>query len=162
MAKSTKGTKFIFITAEGKEFTRTSPRPYTHVIVGRYDWKKSREQVLSDANRKHHASNYQYYAKLASAKVGDLRDNGRHATWLVTQADIDSSIEALGGAKTEQEYVDAIIAGMLAKRAGYGDVGEEEVLSWSMSLGNATRAIGQFVRQGYLSVRVAEITQREQ
>lgn len=131
MAKTT----FTFTTVDGITATRTSARPYSHVVVGRVDNVRARAGI--EANRDLYASNWCYWKTIVAVPVGELPPDGYSR---VTQEQLDKARATLDRYPTEQAYVDAEVATRLAE-IGEGDAGPLTVLQWSMSVSSARRAV---------------------
>ncbi|WP_109479098.1 hypothetical protein [Paraburkholderia sp. C35] len=147
-----KKTKFTFTTADGITATRTSERPYTHVVVGRRDNVRERKAVRSKHG--YHMENYAWWALVAATPVGEVPPGGYAK---VTQKNIDGVRETLDAYADAQAYADATIASELAA-LGDGDTGPLTVLQWSMSENAAHRAVGGFSKI-FLDVHVLPVSE---
>src|ERR1700676_2958198 len=97
-------TTCMFTTAEGKVETRTSDRPYTHVVVGRRDFNKERAAVVAQraSMAKRDRANYRYWGTCAATPVGDTYAG---ETFLVSQEMHDQGLSIVAEYPTMKHYV---------------------------------------------------------
>lgn len=150
-----KGTKFSFTTAEGKVETRTSPRAYTHVVVGRRDYVKERAHL--EANRatieKQERRNWEFYRQCAQTPVGEKRET--KDIYPNDERNVEMGQKVLDRAPT----ADAFVAEYMARQEANipaGDFGPEIVLQWSQSARAALAAVSKW-SQWHTQVRVVEL-----
>lgn len=146
--------KFSFTTAEGKVETRSSDRPYTHVIVGRFDLVRDRAAVLSNLRA---GESWDYYSSQAKLEVGQCMPGSRYP---LDQRTVDQARAFAAENPDREAYIEKSRQACLAtieKRHGTGDKSPEYVLQWSMSAANAARGM-QAKAQHFVDVMVKPIT----
>ncbi|HEY0822058.1 MAG TPA: hypothetical protein VGD46_25000 [Rhizobacter sp.] len=149
----TKKTKYTHVTADGVVETRTSARPYTHVVVGRRDLVRERARL--DARWiEQQRENHRYTLKQAAAEVGELLDERIYGVSQGERARANAWLET-HGRNTEQYAQDRYNAAMAD--IGDGIKGKEQVLQWSMSHTNAIKAMGSWLKF-WVDVRVVPLS----
>jgi hypothetical protein len=139
-----KKQQFTFTTAEGKVETRSSARPYTHVVVGRSDFNKQRAHVVAMRSKmaKNDRDNYRFWATCASTPVGAIYP-GENFT--VRQEAHDQGLKIIAAYPTVESYV-AARADARYNAVPAGDTGPELVLQWSMTERAARAAVSAFLK----------------
>jgi hypothetical protein len=131
--------KLTFTHDDGRVSTRSSDRPYTHVIVGRVDLVAARQNLVESQRS---GESWDYSHDMAKIKVGERMwadrpylmseaDAAKYADFMATNPDRAAYVE-----KRRQEGL-----AQLAKQHGTGDKSPEYVLQWSMSAANAMKAL---------------------
>lgn len=158
------------VTIDGTTSQRRSPRTYTHVVVGRWDYADEIRVVESNGNgysARALRSDYEYLCKEIELGVGgtyrSTYANGSPCSWEVDQAAYDHAVASIGAAKSLDEYVANKKATHLASlhESNAKQAGKRGVLQWSQSAANATKAVGGFVRRGYTEVSVVAVEVRK-
>jgi hypothetical protein len=143
--------KYTFKHADGHTSTRSSERPYTHVVVGRIDLAAWRARLIESQSA---GENWDFTHAMAQKKVGDRMFPDR--PWVMKQEDVDKYQAELAAnpdraayiAKRHQEGLASI-----EKQHGAGAKSPEGVLQWSMSAANAAKG-AQSKAQHYVDVAV--------
>jgi hypothetical protein len=137
-------TKFSFTTAEGKVETRTSERPYTHVVVNRANVAALRVEAVSDAHRKQDRKNFAFTAAMAAGEVGKIPVVPGGWNWPLEQDRKDKAVAFIAPYRDADDFADKQAAARLErlnKQYGDADVGPEYVAQWSMSEANARKGV---------------------
>lgn len=129
--------KFSHKTVDGIIETRTSDRPYTHVVVGRRDIAAFRRFVASATEHKRHQAEYRYLRLCASVEPGAQYPEGGFA---VSRESHERGKATIAQYPAEHAYIEAKIAERVAE-LGEADKGPEVVLQWSMSERAACKSI---------------------
>lgn len=133
---------------------RTSPRPYTHAIIGRRDLARERANVASQAFRDQDFKNYDHHRRVVAAGIGGiwLPERG----YIVDRQMFERSRAEISGCDTPEQFHAKLLDFRLTSinRAGTGPAGPLVVISWSMSLRNAEKAAEMHRRNWFVDVSV--------
>jgi len=145
---------------------RTSHRPYTHCIVGRFShplaaaMARGVADATRTAERNRLAKDWAYYAADAVRTVGDVRINHNNYPMAVRDYEIEIAQRLVAEHPTAQAYIAAREANIEASIAQHHDGRGIEplgVLQWSMSEANARRALSTFSGRAYIDLRVVPV-----
>jgi hypothetical protein len=145
---------------------RSSERPYSHAIVGRYNphlvAAKARATHAKNAaqSRRWDAKNWNDWKRSSEATVGQLYRN--HNGFMVEAKDYEVRIgkEFMAKYPTLESYLAHLESEHQGRLAALdaGQIGELQVLQWSMSHKNAVKAAGSFA-DTYSDLRVVEVVE---
>lgn len=141
---------------------RTSPRPYTHAVIGRRDLARERAHVTSTTFVELDRKNYDHHRHIVAVGVGGVWSRSRSGHgYVVTREMFDTATAAVSGCDTPEKYVAKLADFRLTSinRAGKGPAGQLEVLSWSMSAASAEKAAARH-RRWFIDVRVVPCVAR--
>lgn len=153
--------KQTFKVKEAPEAKRTSPRNYTHAVIGQFDYDAQliRVDKILDLDKK----NFEYDLKISSMVAGQKElVTGCVTPWYMTidQDMINRAQKHIinSGCTTSDQYAEKLrqdrVARCIADKKA--NDGKWAVLQWSQSFYNASKAIGTFTNQGYKLVKVVE------
>lgn len=136
---------FTVIEAPGSK--RTSPRNYTHAVIGQFNHAKRIAEV--DVIYDQDLTNFDYYAKRAQMKAGDLiHVTGCATPWSypINQEEIDKAKAQVAKYGNRDNYAAMLRADRVKIAKDYeAEVGDAwQVLRWSMSYANACKGHTEF------------------
>lgn len=139
--------KKTFTVIEVPGSKRTSPRNYTHAVIGQFNHARHLTQV--DVINATDLENFDYSERIAKMQVGDLiHVTGCPTPWsyAVDQEAIDRAKGAIAGYNTRDEFAAAMRASRVAaaKADEAKNAGKWQVLRWSMSYANACKGHNEF------------------
>jgi len=136
----------------GLTATRTSPRNYTHVIVGR--WAPSDAVIEKNARYSADmaAKNYDYFVACVAAGVGGLRPDSQ---WPVAPSEFAKASGVIAANPDRAAYIQAEAERTRAKMTAERAASRPAVLQWSMSEKAARGAVGSWTKRCYVDVFVA-------
>lgn len=159
MAKRTTYT----VTIGGHTFTRSSPRPYTHAVIGRADEAARRREIASYTETgseewKAHAGDHRWHVYVGAQTPGVVvTPPGWRFSKAFTEAEVEEAKRLADGgmaaymarrqAAALERLEDAVAKGAYRMCA----------LGWSMSEANAHKMAQQKRGEGYLDVRVVPV-----
>lgn len=141
--------------------TRKSPRVYTHAVVGEVDY--GRKAVWTIAGAAYRAKdNFEYYTTINARPEGATYEADGSSPHFKVSAKMKA--EAAEYFATHGTELASIVANAEMKAADEvatkraADEGTAHVLQWSMSAGNASKAVGTWTKRHFKNVRVVEVT----
>lgn len=137
MTTKAKKTTLRHMLPDGSIATRSTAREYTCVLMGRRNFKATREAIMSDSFSKSHGKNFDFFKSVVTAGVGRYLPG---LSYPVTERNFKDAEIALEGVSTRDEYISRDRNKALSL-IPEGDLGQLVVLSWSATLQSATKLI---------------------
>ncbi len=147
--------KNLFTVPQVPGSKRTSPRNYTHAVIGHFNHDKRIKQaaVLCKTD----ISNHNYSLMQSKMNAGDIYRStyadGSPCQWPMQKETIDRAKEYINKYPTVEAMVAGRVKGYEDEKALYG--GKFIVLRWSQSFKNASKGLSEFTEY-YLDVQVVE------
>jgi len=155
-----KAAKHTVLNAVG---TRSSPRTYTHAVVGEVDYARKAVWTIADAAYRAN-DEFEYFTIITARPVGaTYYANGSSPHFTISD---NMKAEAAKWFAKHGTELAAIVAARKAQAAAEVEAlrakneGAAFVLQWSMSAGNASKALGTWTKRHYKNVRVAEVIRK--
>lgn len=137
MTTKAKKTTLRHMLPDGSIATRSTAREYTCVLMGRRNFKATREAIMSDSFAKARQKDFNFYSSIIEAGVGK-RIPGLDCA--LTARYVELAEKALEGVSDLEQYIEKSRKTALSPLPE-GDLGPLVVLSWSATLQSATKLI---------------------
>ncbi|GEM_PF-3949040 len=151
--------KHVFTCKEVPGAKRTSPKMYTHAIIGEWDYLKSIRMTQSPDSIKRLGSDWDYYNKCANASVVDIQFQWTKSHCCYDQETIDKGNEFIAKNPYRVAYIEETINKHVDEYEKAAKNIKRSVLGWSQSAVNAEKAAGGFRSRGYVNVSVVPAIQ---
>lgn len=156
-----KKAKFTYTHTDGRVDTRQSAtNAYTHVVIGRRNLGRAREQAVARRENQTALSNYKFFKQQAVAGAGGFIQL-RNGPLAVSQGEFERAAAVMARCPTIDHYYDECLTNEITRinMFGTGDFGPFEVLQWSMSAANAHKGASRWIGYGWADVHVDETDQ---